>query len=583
MYVETEPSGRPFLIILELCMTAFALAASLAFPYLGKRHFPGARQAFRKFAGRKRLAVVTVGALTLLLRVALLPLLPTPLPLTPDDFSNLLAADTFEHGRLTNPTPAMWTHFETIHETMQPTYTTMYFPGEGLTLAAGKVLLGHPWYGILLADVLMCASLCWMLQAWLPPVWAFFGGLLCILHLGLFSYWVNTYTGAAPMAALGGALVLGALPRLMKSPRHRYGILIALGIVLLILTRPYEGFLLCLPSAFVLVRWILKGKNRPSLGKLVLMAVLPLLILAAAFAWLGYYDYRAFGNPRTLPYTIDRATYAVTPYFVWQSLKPDPVYRHEELRRFYHDEELTFFNDIHGWKGFFIQTKNKMTWGILFFAGIAFFPLLLMTRRICLDRRIRFLVICMAFLIAGMSIEIYLVPHYLAPFTVVFYALGLQAMRHLSVWKFEGQPSGMALTRLLVAICLIIACIRVVLVPLHRGPTEWPPSEWLWKWYGPPLLGTTRFQVEQKLAQSPGKQLVLVRYAPDHGTYDEWVYNGADIDGSKIIWAREMDASSNAELIHYYKDRTVWLVQPDSAQSLLSPYPMTELAAFRQP
>jgi hypothetical protein len=49
----------------------------------------------------------------------------------PDDFSFLLAGDTFAHGRLTNPTPAMWTHFETIHITMQPTYQSMYFPGRG--------------------------------------------------------------------------------------------------------------------------------------------------------------------------------------------------------------------------------------------------------------------------------------------------------------------------------------------------------------------------------------------------------------------------------------------------------------------
>jgi hypothetical protein len=133
--------------------------------------------------------------------------------LFPDDFSFLLAADTFAHGRLTNPTPAMWTHFESFHITMQPTYMSMYFPGQGLLLAAGKLLFGNPWFAVLMCSALMCAAICWMLQAWLPPGWALLGGILAMLRLGLFSYWVNTYTGGALITALGGALVLGALPR----------------------------------------------------------------------------------------------------------------------------------------------------------------------------------------------------------------------------------------------------------------------------------------------------------------------------------------------------------------------------------
>jgi hypothetical protein len=71
----------------------------------------------------------------------------------------------------------------------------------------------------------------------------------------------------------------------------------------------------------------------------------------------------------------------------------------------------------------------------------------------------------------------------------------------------------------------------------------------------------------------PGRQLVIVRYATDHNSLDEWVYNAADIDGSKVIWAREMDQAENLELIHYYKDRSVWLVQPDTTPATVSVYP----------
>ncbi|HUZ04854.1 MAG TPA: hypothetical protein VMU62_05815, partial [Acidobacteriaceae bacterium] len=198
----------------------------------------------------------------------------------------MLAADTFASGRLTNPTPAMWVHFETLQITMKPTYMSMYFPAQGLVMAAGKVLAGNPWYGILCSTALMCAAICWMLQAWLPPTWALLGGVIAVLRLGLFSYWINTYTGGGAIAALGGALVLGALPRLMKMLRFRDGLLMSIGIVLLASSRPYEGFLLCLPVAFILARWIFFGPNRPEMSALLRRAALPVLLIVAAGAWM---------------------------------------------------------------------------------------------------------------------------------------------------------------------------------------------------------------------------------------------------------------------------------------------------------
>jgi hypothetical protein len=164
-----------------------------------------------------------------LLRVAILPLYGIPLPFIPDEFSFLLAADTFSHGRLTNPTPAMWTHLETIHVTMVPTYQSMYFPGQGLLMAAGQVLLGHPWWGILISSALMCAGLTWALQAWLPANWALLGGFIAVIRLGLFSYWTNTYYATGSLSGLGGALVLGSLPRLRQTARMRYSLLMAVG------------------------------------------------------------------------------------------------------------------------------------------------------------------------------------------------------------------------------------------------------------------------------------------------------------------------------------------------------------------
>ena len=375
-------------------------------------------------------------------------------------------------------------------------------------------------------------------------------------------------------AAFGGALVLGSLPRLMKTGRFRYGLLMGIGIALLILTRPYEGVLLCLPVAVVLGRWIFKGKNRTPPGVLTRRAVVPLLVVGATLAWLGYYDYRAFSNPLTLPYTVDREQYAIAPYYVWQHPRPEPAYRHPVMRDFYKFTEFPLYPRVHSQKGFVFWTVVKAAFNVLFFTGFCLLPLLFMFRRVFLDRRIRFLVVCVLVLAGGTVIEIYLLPYYLAPFTAAFYAIGLQMMRHLRVWKSGRSAVGLALVRFTIAACVVMAGVRVLAEPLHLGPPEWDAGNWNLAWYGPGHFGTERAQMEAWLNGQAGRQLIIVRYAAGHNPYDEWVYNGADIDGSKVVWAREMDAADNLELIHYYKGRKVWLVEPDAIPARITPYPI---------
>ena len=79
--------------------------------------------------------------------------------------------------------------------------------------------------------------------------------------------------------------------------------------------------------------------------------------------------------------------------------------------------------------------------------------------------------------------------------------------------------------------------------------------------------GTARSHIQDWLSSRSRKQLVIVRYARKHSPNQEWVYNGADIDASKVVWAREMDDQSDAELVDYFKDREVWLLQADNCSS----------------
>ena len=572
MILAQPPGQSASLIMFEGCGTLIVVALAFCLPRFANSTFSNIERLFRQLAHRKGLSVFVVGLTAMMLRLALLPFCPIPLPYVPDDFSFLLAADTFAHGHLTNPTPAMWMHFESIHITMNPTYMSMYFPSNGLLLAASTLLFGHPWFGLLIMVSLMCAGICWMLQAWMPPTWALLGGALAILRLGLFSYWINTYSGGGAIAALGGALVLGSLPRLVKTTRVRYGFLLALGIVMLATTRPYEGLLLCLPVAAYLAYWAVFGKNRPRPSQLILKAAGPLALVIAAGAWMGYYDYRAFGKPTTLPYTVDRQTYAMAPYYVWQNARPEPVYHHNVMRRFYYENELAAFTEIHKQGGYVKGTLIKVLRSFLFYAGIALLPPLFMLRRIFFDRRIRFLLVCVLVLCVGMLIQIFMIPHYLAPFTAVFYAIGLQCMRHLRVWEPGRQPVGRTMVRFTAVLCLVMAGIRLAAPQLHLMAPEWPASEWSGEWYGPGLFGVDRAAVDAHMQEEPGQQLMIVRYSDKHNPLDEWVYNHADIDGSKVVWAREMDPAHDAELLSYYKNRQVWLVQPDNPSMLLTQY-----------
>lgn len=337
---------------------------------------------------------------------------------------------------------------------------------------------------------------------------------------------------------------------------------------------------MCLPVGVALGFWAAKkgrqGKSRPPLGILARRAVFPMLVICAAVSWLGYYDYRAFGNPLTLPYTIDRQTYAIAPYYIWQQPQTVPVYRHAIMRDFYTITEFPMYPRVHSLTGYVPWTIVKAAFEVLFFAGLSLLPPLFMARRMFLDRRVRFLVACLLVVAGGMAIEIFLIPYYVAPFTAAIYAVGLQMMRHLRVWKMGKSPVGLAIVRLTIAACVVMAGVRVIAEPLHLEPNEWDPGNWNLVWFGPQHFGTERAQIEAQLESLPGGQLAIVRYGSDHNPLNEWVYNGADIDGSKVVWAREMDAADNLELTQYYRGRRVWLVEPDAIPARISPYPAAE-------
>jgi hypothetical protein len=108
-------------------------------------------------------------------------------------------------------------------------------------------------------------------------------------------------------------------------------------------------------------------------------------------------------------------------------------------------------------------------------------------------------------------------------------------------------------------LCLISVLLAMAQISQgHIMVTGWPHS-----WYSFNIGNTKRADALKWLEQQPGQQLVIVRYSPKHSVHDEWVYNPGDLDGAKVIWARDMDEGHNQELIRYFQNHHVWLVEPD--------------------
>ena len=135
-----------------------------------------------RIARQRGLLVTFIGLLAFGASATLSLLGRMPEPSVHDEFSYLLAADTFANGRLSNPTHPLWMHFESFHIIQQPTYASKYPPAQGLMLALGQVISGHPIVGVWISTGLACAAIMLDAAGLATARWAALGGVLVALH-----------------------------------------------------------------------------------------------------------------------------------------------------------------------------------------------------------------------------------------------------------------------------------------------------------------------------------------------------------------------------------------------------------------
>jgi hypothetical protein len=497
------------------------------------------------------LACAAVFFLTLGIRAALLPWMPVPEPAVHDEFSYLLAADTYASGRLANPPHPFWEHFEMFHVIQQPTYASKYPPLPGLVLAFGEKFFGQPWVGVLVGTALMCAAICWMLQGWISPGPALLGALLVMLRLGIFDYWMNSYYGGA-VPAIGGALVFGAIARIVFRGQLRHGATLGAGLAILLTSRPYDFLVLALISAAA-IAWLVR---RNGLAFPLSAALLAAAVLAIAGAGMAFNNYRVTGSALTLPYQLHDRQYAVTSVLLWSTPHAEPVYHHAIMRKFWAEWFVhgvkTAQNDLLG--SFFARLSDLYS----FFFGFwpLFILLLIWPYRLKTTGERLAIILLGASLIALVAPLAGTMPHYVACIAGLFYLRLLQTLTRLQVWKPFGKPVGLVIA----AACVALFVYHFVdqALALRAGQEI-------------PRLALARDAVIRTLQKEPGPKLVLVRYSPEHYVHEEWVNNLANIDAQPIVWAREMGVDQDRPLIQYFRTRQVWLLEPDFSPVKLTP------------
>lgn len=510
------------------------------------------------FSWRSSLMIsLLITAAWLLVRLVLLNSLGIPDPKVHDEFNYILGADTFAHGRLTNPPHPLSAFLASPHTLYEPTYSSKYPPGQSLFLAAGQVLFGHPFYGVLIEGALMIFLLCLALCLWTSRLPAALVSIALAIFFQPPMYWVDSYWGGSA-AVCGAALLMIAIAWFKLSANPFAGCVFALGGVLLFITRPYEGaftfFAALILSLFVLDR-----------RKLLRAAAYGVPVALIGILGIAAHNFAVTRNPLMLPRQLYESRYMVAPIFIFQGLRhPNVIYPNERLAAEHsmNGWEVSAFREgmsvQHGYPGHLV---TAIRFAFNFFPQLPF----LLLGLAWFDRRLWFCLAVLGAGIVGNSLVAYESQHYIAP-SVPALALILGVMVERALPLRQGKIPVGAIAVPIILFAAVSPSIGAAL--RERGEvavrqTEWPHE---------------RTELIRRLSAEHNPSLVIVHYPTPwwRAVEEEWVWNGAEIDRQPVVFAHDLGASKNPELLNYYRNRTPWLLtfDPNNPDKYcLSPYP----------
>ncbi len=519
-----------------------------------------------------------MGILYLALSISL-SLKDYPIPYVHDEFAYLLGADTFSKCRITNPTHPMWEHFETFHVIQKPTYQSKYPPASSLFMSIGFLTTGHAIAGVWLAGCLAVMTICWMLTLYMPARWAVFGGFIVAMHPTITCIWSQNYWGGS-VALLGGALLIGGAKKLVKRWDYSGGLIMGMGALILFHSRPFEGGLLFVVFSGMLILnswrvYILRIDKM----RIVKAVVLVMIILIITLISLALYNNALTGNALTFPHRL------------WKAAYQNNNISNPRIARYQGSNPLSFI----------MRSERVIAFFIGFWIALPFMILQWPSERPILRRLIYalFFIIILGFAFPQMNLRPYAMiglllvfqsmlmvqssrkteakflagtllfvvfiglaytrgwPHYFAPVAPILFILISLAVRHISKGKLLGFIPGKIIMPLLLS-----AIIWNAVTAVHGHP-KLEPSRWdKLSVYVTPSWSRDRILLMDHLKKIAGKHLIIVHYPESYNIHCEWVYNKADIDNERIVWAHDLGPEKNIELISYFSDRHIWLFNP---------------------
>lgn len=509
---------------------------------------------------------------TILLRIIQLDAYPIPIPVVQDEFSYLLGADTFASGHLTNPKHPLWQFFNAPHVLSSPTMMTKYQPAACLFMALSQVLLGTLYWGVVLSVGLLVGSAYWAVKTWTANrTAALIVAIFLLFVLKAPHYWIDSYWGGA-IVTLSAMLMLGAYYHVVVAKRYGYAWVGMAGLVLALLSRPYEGGLLAICLIIGALVHFTRHASAADRKAFIVKMLAPALIVGGTFAAFQLtYNHAVTGHWLRAPYMEHEKQGGYGPVFIVQEAG-DMIWSENPLDRDIQEWGLKSYQTARQYPirqvlhfiGSLLDVVAASSWAkfnipiiILFIAAITLvFPMLgYFAWYAYRNQHMRVLFFALPVLMTGSMLVTWINAHYLGPYfsvLVVFLSVTL-------VDKYQKAPTRKA--RHVLYACLILAVIYLI----PQG------GRYFYESNGTLLV---RDKIDKNLSAGDAYHLIFVdqmKTVSRDVAHRYWAYNKSGIDEQKVVWARYISEAENRKLIDYYPERKIWYIDPADKVGLI-PY-----------